>query len=83
MSTPRNFPNALSFDWGVPNVSVPLPSCRYPPPLQPRPLNDLDFTPVGIYDVRRHFGADYPECNRLHSRYIASDMVFLVAGALG
>ncbi|KAJ7934007.1 hypothetical protein B0H13DRAFT_2306040 [Mycena leptocephala] len=74
-------PPPTTFNWGVPNVSVPIPSSRNPIAKAPPPLEDLEFTPVGAYDVRRHLGAAVPHFNRLRHRYTAADLIFLAAGA--
>ncbi|KAJ7208236.1 hypothetical protein GGX14DRAFT_566962 [Mycena pura] len=74
-------PGSPPFDWGVPNVSVPLPSSRNSIPATPRPLPELTFDPVSVYDVRRHLGAGVPLFNRLRHRYSAADLAFLASGA--
>ncbi|KAJ7791140.1 hypothetical protein B0H14DRAFT_3567756 [Mycena olivaceomarginata] len=48
--TPTN-PPPYDYDWGVPNISVPIPASRDEIPLTPKPLGEVEFTPVGIYDV--------------------------------
>ncbi|KAJ6459686.1 hypothetical protein C8R45DRAFT_942232 [Mycena sanguinolenta] len=79
--TSASNPPAFNFDWGVANVSVPLPASRNPLPATPSPLGEVKFTPVGVFDVRRHLGATVPEFNRLRHRYNAADFAFTVAGA--
>ncbi|KAJ6456852.1 hypothetical protein C8R45DRAFT_1110651 [Mycena sanguinolenta] len=69
------------YDWGIPNVSVPVPASRTVIPPTPKPLGEVEFTPVGLYDVRRNLGASVPHFNRMRHRYAAADLAFVAAGA--
>lgn len=80
MTTPTN-PPPYDYNWGVPNISVPIPASRDEIPLTPKPLGEVEFTPVGIYDVRRNLGAAVPHFNRLRHRYAAADLAFVASGA--
>ncbi|KAJ7889570.1 hypothetical protein B0H14DRAFT_3127003 [Mycena olivaceomarginata] len=77
MSTP-------SFRWGVPGVSIPRPPTRGPIPTRPTAWDELTFTPLGAYDVRRHLGVTMDETGRFNlsrDKFLASDVAFLAAGA--
>lgn len=53
-------PDASSFDWGDPTVSVPLPPAHNRPPLVPAPLGKLEFTPVGLTMSAAMSGSAFP-----------------------
>ncbi|KAJ6612565.1 hypothetical protein B0H10DRAFT_2223061 [Mycena sp. CBHHK59/15] len=73
----------LHFDWGVPGVTIPLPLSKNPIPAAVTPWNDLQFTPVGAYEVQPHIGIpmdEYSCFNCSHHKFLASDLAWLASG---
>ncbi|KAJ6530409.1 hypothetical protein DFH09DRAFT_1093638 [Mycena vulgaris] len=70
-----------SFDWGVPGIPLAAPPSRNPLPAMPPPLGDLQFTPSGAYNLRRHLGAKMESFNCQRHRFIPSDISWLASGA--
>ncbi|KAJ7717535.1 hypothetical protein DFH07DRAFT_973558 [Mycena maculata] len=74
-------------DWAAPGVRtlpVPPPSHNGYPKVKPQPLHCLRFTPLGIYDLRRHMGvfAHSPSIwNTYHHRFEQADVAWLATGA--
>ncbi|KAJ7725662.1 hypothetical protein DFH07DRAFT_970797 [Mycena maculata] len=74
-------------DWAAPGVRmlpVPPPSHNGYPKVKPQPLHCLRFTPLGIYDLRRHMGvfAHSPSIwNTYHHRFEQADIAWLATGA--
>ncbi|KAJ6544874.1 hypothetical protein DFH09DRAFT_1321730 [Mycena vulgaris] len=74
------------YDWGLPAINVPPPASRdgYGPNPAPLPWNSLQFSPIGLYDLRRRLGVLPREpgiFQRYQSRFIASDLAWFVADA--
>ncbi|KAJ6458736.1 hypothetical protein C8R45DRAFT_1109849 [Mycena sanguinolenta] len=69
------------FDWGVPDPDVPVPATREAIPGVPVSLFDVNFNPIGAYDVRRNLGVKIPDFKRLRERFLDSNVAFLSSGA--
>ncbi|KAJ7602642.1 hypothetical protein DFH06DRAFT_1152676 [Mycena polygramma] len=82
MSTP---PAYTPFDWGLPGIQIEAPLNRrgHPPSHEPSGWDALQFTPIGLYDLRRRLGVLPTEpgvFTALQSRFEAADIAFLASG---
>ncbi|KAJ6573765.1 hypothetical protein DFH09DRAFT_1311849 [Mycena vulgaris] len=65
-------------------LAVPPPPTRQTIPANPTPWDNLEFTPRGAYEVRRHLGVDIDEngrFNRSRANFLASDIAWLATGS--
>jgi hypothetical protein len=77
----RRPPTAAQFDWGVPGVTLSPPPSHNEIPLELPALADINFDPVGMYNLRRLLGVRMAGFNRQRHRFLASDVAWVAARA--
>ncbi|KAJ7239843.1 hypothetical protein C8J57DRAFT_1527888 [Mycena rebaudengoi] len=72
-------------DWGLPGIDINPPPLRdgYRLRATPQPWNQLKFTPLGLYDLRRCQGipTQIGVFQQYSARFLASDLGWLAAGS--
>ncbi|KAJ6607594.1 hypothetical protein B0H10DRAFT_1956129 [Mycena sp. CBHHK59/15] len=77
---------AFVYNWGLPGINIDPPPVRegYVFTSVPSPLPSLRFSPLGLYDLRRHLGV--LKCqpsifNQNKPRFLVSDIAWFAGGA--
>ncbi|KAJ6624352.1 hypothetical protein B0H10DRAFT_1943250 [Mycena sp. CBHHK59/15] len=76
---------SLVYNWGLPGIDILQPrTCDGTISPQPSSWNQLEFTPIGIYDLRRHIGVfagDPGIFQRYKHQFLGSDIVWFTVGS--
>ncbi|KAJ7698302.1 hypothetical protein B0H17DRAFT_1196886 [Mycena rosella] len=76
----------LMYNWGLPGIDIQPPPTAdsYRPSVKPRAWNQLQFSPIGLYDLRRRLGVLRKEpgvFQQYQLRFITADIAWFAAGA--
>ncbi|KAJ6594080.1 hypothetical protein B0H19DRAFT_1093673 [Mycena capillaripes] len=71
-------------DWGIPGIDINVPPAREGPFRDALSFRRLQFSPLGLYDLRRRLGAQPNEpgvFQRFQNRFLTSDIAWFAGGA--